>query len=282
MTNLGPVECFLGLRIRRDCQKRQILVDQSEYIQTVLERFQMSNSKPAKTPLPAGSVLEKNMETATDMFHTQYQSIIGSIMYAMLGTRPDLAFSVTRLTKFASNPSKQHLRLAQYVLRYLRGTKDYVLCYDSASNSGLIAYSDSDWAEDHNDRHSTSGCLFLMANGVVSWVSRCQPTVSLSSTEAEYKATSDACRQMAWLQNFRQELGDNMTAPTPLCLDNQGSIFLAVNPAMYRRTKHIKIWYHFIQEFYEKGETDIFFVASEDQLADVLTKNVPLSGIEKL
>ena len=121
-----------------------------------------------------------------------------------------------------------------------------------------------------------------MANCVVSWVSICQPTVSLSSTEAEYKAASDACRQMAWLRNFGQELGDNMTAPTPLCLDNQGSIFLAVNPAVDRRTKHIEIRYHFIREFYEKGETDIFFVASEDQLADALTKNVPLSGIEKL
>ena len=87
---------------------------------------------------------------------------------------------------------------------------------------------------------------------------------------------------MAWLWNFGQELGDNMTAPTPLCLDNQGSIFLAVNPAVNHCTKHIEIWYHFIQEFYEKGETDIFFVASEDQLADALTKNVPLSGIEKL
>ena len=87
-------------------------------------------------------------------------------MYAMLGTWPDLAFSIMRLTKFASNPSKQHMHLAQYVLHYLRGTKDYALCYDGDSNSGLIAYSDSDWAEDHNDRHSTSGFVFLMANCV--------------------------------------------------------------------------------------------------------------------
>lgn len=92
MTDLGPVECFLGLRICCDCKKQQILVDQSEYVQTVLERFQMSNCKPAKTPLPAGSVLEKNTETTMDVFRTEYQSIIGSIMYAMLGTRPDSLF----------------------------------------------------------------------------------------------------------------------------------------------------------------------------------------------
>ena len=95
----------------------------------------------------------------------------------------------------------------------------------------------------------------MMANCVVSWASRRQPTVSLSSTEAEYKAASDTCRQLAWLRNFGGELGDNMTAPTPLCLDNQGSIFLAVNPAVDRRTKHIEIRYHFIREFYESGET---------------------------
>ena len=95
------------------------------------------------------------------------QSVIGSIMYAMLGTQPDLAFSIMRLTKFASNPSKHHMRLAQYVLCYLRGTKDYALCYDGDSNSGLIAYSDSDWAEDHDNRHSTSSFVFLMANCVV-------------------------------------------------------------------------------------------------------------------
>ena len=85
---------------------------------------------------------------------------------------------------------------------------------------------------------------------------------------------------MAWLRNFGGELGDNMTTPTPLCLDNQGSIFLAVNPAVDRRTKHIEIQYHFIREFYESGETNIYFVASKDQLADPLTKNVPLKSIK--
>ena len=153
MTDLGPVERFLGLRIRRERRKRQIFVDQAEYIQTVLERFQMHNSVPANTPLPAGAVLEKNVGTSSESFRTLYQSIIGSIMYAMLGTRPDIAFAVTRLSKFASNPSQQHLNYARYILKYLQGTKEYALCYDGASNSGLIAYSDSDWAEDRDDRH---------------------------------------------------------------------------------------------------------------------------------
>ncbi|TFY59187.1 hypothetical protein EVJ58_g5934 [Rhodofomes roseus] len=281
MTDLGAVQRFLGLHIRRERLARRIFVDQEDYIQSVLERFQMSNCKSARTPLPAGAVLEKNTDIASEIFRTRYQSIIGSIMYAMLGTRPDISFAVTRLAKFSSNPSKEHMKFAYYVLRYLQGTKELALCYDGGSNSGLIAYSDSDWAEDRDDRHSTSGFVFLMANCVVSWVSRRQPTVSLSSTEAEYKASSDCCRQMAWLRHFGEELGDNMSHPTPLCLDNQGNIFLAVNPAVDCRTKHIEIRYHYIREFYERGEMDIYFVASEDQLADALTKNVPFSGIEK-
>ena len=170
---------------------------------------------------------------------------------------------------------------AKYILRYLQGTKGYRLRYKGASNDGLVAYSDSDWAEDRDDRHSTSGMVFLMAGGAVSWASRRQPTISLSTTEAEYKAASDACRQMIWLRTFSDELGDDTSRPTPLCLDNQGSIFLSVNPVVDRRTKHVEIRYHFIREQVELGSTEIFYVATEDQLADSLTKNVPYSVVAK-
>lgn len=241
----------------------------------------MSNCKPAKTPLPAGAHTEKSSNDASDTFRTQYQSIIGSILYAMLGTRPDIAFAVTQLSKYNNNPSQQHMNLAYYILRYLQGTKNYCLYYDGSSSSGLIAYADSDWAEDCDDRHSTTGFVFLMANCAVSWVSQRQVTISLSSTEAEYKAASDCCRQMAWLRNFGRELGDSVATPTPLCLNNQGCIFLAVNPAIDHRTKHIDIRYHFIHEFYEDKQVDIVYVTTADQLADALTKGVPLAILEK-
>lgn len=164
----------------------------------------MSNCKEARTPLPAGAVLEASKETASDTFRTQYQSVIGSIMYTMLGTRPDIAFAVMRLAKYASNPSKQHMRYAQYILRYLQGTKDFVLCYDGDLRSGLIAYSDSDWAEDRDDRHSTTGFIFMLANCVVAWVSRRQTTVSLSSTEAEYKAADERSESLPPKSTNRQ------------------------------------------------------------------------------
>ena len=120
-----------------------------------------------------------------------------------------------------------------------------------------------------------------MAGGIISWVSRQQPTISHSSTEAEYKAASDSCRQLAWLRIFGEELGDNLEDPTPLCMDNQGAIFLSVNPVVDRRTKHIDIRYHYIREMVEKGAVSIFYVRTEDQLADSLTKNVPHSILER-
>ena len=250
---------------------------------SVLNHFGMADCKPARTPLPAGAVLEKSNSDApaTDSFRQTYQSIIGSILYAMLGTRPDISYAVTRLLQYNANPSEVHLGYAKYILRYLHGTKALCLHYDGASSSGLIAYSDSDWAESRDDRHSTSGFVFLMANCAVSWASRRQPTISLSSTEAEYKSASDTCRQMTWLRTFGEELGDDVTRPSPLCLDNQGSIFLAVNPVIDRRTKHIEIRYHYIRECVERGFVDIFYVSTDKQLADVFTKNVSFSILDR-
>lgn len=281
MKDLGPVQRFLGLRITRDRSTRTIEIDQTEYIESVLQRFNMADCKPARTPLPAGAVLEATDQPASDSFRTRYQSLIGSLLYATLGTRPDIDFAVTRLSKYNAQPSNAHWDYAKYVLRYLQGTKNYRLRYQGASNDGLLSYSDSDYAEDRDDRHSTTGFVFLMAGGAISWASRRQPTISVSSTEAEYKAASDTCRQLTWLRTFGSELGDDISRPTPLCVDNQGSIFLAVNPVVDRRTKHIEVRYHYVREQVELGNVEIFYVATVDQLADALTKNVPFSILDR-
>ena len=280
MTDLGPALRFLGLRMRRDRASRILDIDQEEYIQAIIVNHQMADCKPARTPLPAGAVLEASQSEASAQLRKRYQSLIGSLLYAMLGTRPDISFAVTRLSKYNANPSEAHWNYARYILRYLAGTSHYRLRYSGASNAGLIAYSDSDWAEDRDDRHSTTGFIFLMAGGAISWASRRQPTVSLSSTEAEYKAASDACRQMMWLRVFGEELGDDISSATPLCMDNQGAIFLAENPAIDRRTKHVEVRYHFIREYSANGNVDIYYVATKEQLADSLTKNVSFSILD--
>jgi len=160
--------------------------------------------------------------------------MIGTLLYAALGTRPDISYAVTRLSRYNQNPLAEHINYAKYALKYLVSTKDLRICYDGSSNAGLIGYSDSDWAEDRDDHHATSGHVFTMANAAISWVSRRQKTVALSVGEAEYMELSDASRQNAWLQTFLTEIGFEPTDATPLCGNNQSSIFFAVNHIVER------------------------------------------------
>ena len=144
--DLGEVKEFLRMRIRRENGK--IYLDQVPYLQKVLQRFGMTDTKPAPTPLPAGYVPLLNEGAATSDLHSQFQSVIGSLLYIMLGTHPDIAFAVTKLSQFTVNPLQEHLDKALYICHYLAGTQDYSLVYDGHLNGGLIVYTDSDWAAD--------------------------------------------------------------------------------------------------------------------------------------
>ena len=145
------------------------------------------------------------------------------------------------------NPSQDHLNRALHICRYLAGTSDYTLVYSGHSNKGLFACADSDWASNPVDRRSTTGYMVKLADGIFSWNSRAQHTVALSSTEAEYMSLPDISRQLVWIKVLLSELGIEM-GPIPLCGDNQGSIFMALNPVQECRIKHIDIRYHYIQE----------------------------------
>ena len=147
----------------------------------------------------------------------------------MLGTRPDIAFAVTKLAQYALNPSEDHLNKALYICCYLVGTQHYRLTYDGASGQGILACTDSDWASDPLNRRSQSSYFVKMAKGLISWTSRAQKTVVLSSTEAEYMALSDCSRQVVWMHTLLGELGYHLSA-IPICGDNQGSIFITSNP----------------------------------------------------
>ena len=194
--------------------------------------------------------------------------LIGTLFYTALGTRPDIAFAVTRLSRFNSDPTEEHLRYAKYVLRYLKGTKSLRICYDGSSRAGLIGYSDSDWGENKDDRHSTSGQVFTLANGAISWASQRQKTVALSVGESEYMELAATGRQCAWLRSFSEEIGFPFTQGTTICADNQAAIFLAINPAVEGRTKHIDIRHHYIREQVETNIIDLYHIAGEENPAD--------------
>ena len=164
-----------------------------------------------------------------------------SLIYAAIGTRPDIAFAATRLSRFNNNPTEEHIKYVKYVLRYLKGTKELKIKYNGYSDAGLIGYSDSDWGENRDDHHSTSGHVFLMANGAISWTSQRQKMVGLSVGEAEYMELASIRRQAAWLKSLSREIGFPIEGPIPLCSDNQAAIFLTINPAVKHQTKHINI-----------------------------------------
>ena len=225
--------------------------------------------------------MERSEEPVALNTKTYYQQIIGTLIYATIGTRPDIAFVATRLSRFNNNPTEEHIKYTRYVLQYLKSTKELKIKYDGASDAGLIGYSDSDWGENRDDHHSTSGHVFLMANSAISWTSQRQKTVTLSVGEAEYMELASTGRQAAWLKFFSGEIGFPIKGPIPLCSDNQAVIFLMINPAVERRTKHIDIQHHYIWEQYEEKVVEPFHVAGEENPADLFTKSLPVVKVEK-
>ena len=164
--------------------------------------------------------MEKSEEPVTLDTKTYYQQIIGTLIYATMGTRPDIAFAATRLSQFNNNPMKEHIKYAKYILCYLKGTRELKIKYNGSSDAGSIGYSDSDWGENRDDHHSTSGHVFLMANGAISWASQQQKMVTLSVGEAEYMELANTGQQVAWLRSFSGEIEFHIEGPIPLCSDN--------------------------------------------------------------
>ena len=283
MTDLGEIEAYLGVRIVRDRKTRLLEIDQSGYITDVLERFGMTDANPHNTPLPSGAdvhlVKYEGIASQSDIKH--YQSLIGSLLYVQIGTRPDIAFAVSRLAQYAANPSPQHLKLAQYVLGYLVGTKDMCIRYDGVQGDGLHGYSDSSLGDQTDDRHSTSGYVFLLGDGAVSWSSRKQRTVAQNTTEAEYMAMADAANQAAWYRSFLEELGYSVDEPIPLHGDNKGAIDLALNPVTGRRSKHIEIRHHVIREYVERCTIALVRTPTAEMLADGFTKPLARGPLSK-
>ena len=269
--DLGDMQEFLRMRIKRKDGK--IYLDQNDYLNKVLQRFDIYNMREVPTPLPEGYQPLPNKSPVDPALRSLFQQVIGSLLYIMLGMRPDIAFAVTKLSQFSANPSQDHLNRALYICCYLLGTSKYSLVYNEPGDEGLMAYADSDWASDPNNRMSTTGYMVKLMGAVISWNSRAQKTVALSSTEAEYMSLSDTSRQIIWFRNLFSELGVQL-APIPLFGDNQGSIFLASNPVQEKRLKHIDLCYHFIHDTIQMHQVELYFIEGVQNPADMFTKNL--------
>jgi len=280
-------DCFVGLQLTRDRDKKTIMVSQSGYIERVLLKFNMESCKPAVTPGEPNIKLTKDMSPSTqeeknEMSRIPYREAIGSLMFAMTCSRPDIAFEVSRVASFSENPGQEHWKRVKRVLRYLRGTSSYQLVFGCQSShmkprsslETLTGYCDSDWGGDHDSRKSTSGYCFTLAGGPVSWSSRQQQTIALSSTEAEYLAAGDAVKEAKWLRQLMSDLGCCQDKPTIVHSDNQGAILLAKNPGHHKRTKHIDVRHHFIRQEVESGTIALNYIPTTEQPSDMLTKSL--------
>ncbi|GJU82987.1 retrovirus-related pol polyprotein from transposon TNT 1-94 [Tanacetum coccineum] len=277
MKDLGPAKQIIGIRIFRDRGAKKLHISQEQYIEKVLCRFNMDKAKVVSSPLTTNFKLtdkdcpssKKNIEK---MDRVPYASAVGILMYAMVCTKPDLAHAVGVVSRFLSNPGKKHWEAVKWIFRYLRGTSKLGITFGNGKPM-LVGFTDSDMAGNKDNMKSTSGYLMTFAGGAVSWQSRLQKCVALSTTEAEYMAATEACKELLWLKRFLQELGFKQQRYAVLC-DNQSAIHLAKNSMFHKRTKHIDIRYHWIRDAIEDGMFELNKVHTDDNASDMLTKAV--------
>ena len=283
MKDLGDAAYILGIKIYRDRSKRLIGLSQSTYIDKVLTRFRMEDSKRGFIPMSHGIKLSKtqrpaNQEERNRMNKIPYASAIGSIMYAMLCTRPDVSYALSATSRYQSDPGESHWTAVKNILKYLRRTKDSFLVYGGFESELVVTgYTDSSFQTDNDDFRSQSGYVFCLNGGAISWKSSKQDTVADSTTEAEYIAASEAAKEAVWMKKFIEELGvvPSIANPVDLYCDNKGAIAHAKEPRSHQRTKHILRHFHLIREIIARGDIKICRVDSDDNVADPLTK--PLS-----
>jgi hypothetical protein len=256
-----------------------VTLSQKAYLQKILKRFNMTDSNPVCTPADSNIPLtlpEGSIEVWQDVDALPYMELVGSLMYLMVGTRPDIAQAVGALCQHMKNPKDRHWNAGKRVLRYLKGTMNFKLTYKGVPEGGkLVAYTDADYAGDRATRKSTSGVLFTLANGAVSWQSKQQSTIALSTTEAEYIAACFGTREVMYLRQLLKELGYEQEGPTSLCTDSQGALAVMKNPLTSPRTKHFDVSYHYTRQQIRAGVIEVSHLQTSSQPADVLTKPLP-------
>jgi hypothetical protein len=253
-----------------------VKVHQQAYISRMLEKFGLINCKPTITPLPP-----KQCYVSAPNYRPiphPYRPIIGSILYASLGTRPDTAYAINILAQFNESPTEEHWAAAKRVLRYLKGTCSHGIIFRRHFNvkTGCVdirVYSDADWAGDKETRKSRSGYIVFINGSPVCWFSKKQTCHALSSCEAEIVAMTEAIKECMWLRNFLSELKIKFNDPIPLYVDNQAAMALSLDPVNHSGSKHIDLRYKFTLDAVTQKFIVPIYVATGLNIADIFTKS---------
>lgn len=278
MTDLGRMKYFLGIEVIQD--EEGIFIGQKKYAEDILEKFGMASCNFVKNPMVPGQKLSKE-GYGPPVDATMFKQMVGSLRY-LTATRPDLIYSVNLVSRYMEKPTEQHLLAVKRILRYVRGTTGYGIQYKCEGDVKLVGYADSDYAGDVDDRKSTSGYVFMFGGAAVSWASKKQPIVTLSTTEAEFVAAANGACQAVWLRNVLEGTGMEQTESTVMFCDNSSTIKLSRNPVLHGRSKHIHVRYHFLRELVNDGVINLEYCPTRDQFADIMTKAVTLETFERL
>lgn len=279
MKDLGNLSHFI--RIDFTQKVGTIKMNQSRYIDKILERFGVADCKARATPSEIKCDLTPE-GNKTDQ--RRYREMLGSLIYIMTCTRPDISWIVSRLSQYMSDPREKHTTALKHVYRYLQGTKYYELCCNKCDTKlELMGYSDADWANDTEDRKSTTGYCFSLSQGgaIVSWKTKKQQTVALSTCEAEYVALAATVQEALYLTQLLKDMDHNFKQTVTVFEDNQGTIRLAKNPVNRQRSKQVDIKYHFIRSNVLQGKIILVYCPTESMVADVFTKSSTRGNIEK-
>jgi len=270
MSMMGELSFFLGLQVKQT--KDGIFLCQSKYCKEILKKFEMESCKGANTPMPSSCYKVANA-AGKGVDQTKYRGLIGSLLY-LTASRPNIMFAMCLCARYQENPKESHFKAAKRILKYLKGTSTIGLWYPSHSPIHLIGYSDSDFAGCKLDRKSTSGTCHFLGSSLISWHSKKQACVALSTAEAEYIASGSCCAQILWLKQKLADFGLQISK-VPLMCDNTSAINLTKNQIQHSRTKHIEIRHHFIRDYVSNGDCEVKFVDTKLQLADIFTKPLP-------
>jgi hypothetical protein len=276
MSMMGELKYFLGFQVKQ--LQEGTFISQTKYTQDILNKFGMKDAKPIKTPMGTNGHLD--LDTGGKSVDQKvYRSMIGSLLY-LCASRPDIMLSVCMCARFQADPKEVHLRAVKRIMRYLVYTPKFGLWYPKGSTFDLIGYSDADWAGCKIDRKSTSGTCQFLGRSLVSWASKKQNSVALSTAEAEYIAAGHCCAQLLWMRQTLRDYGYKFSK-VPLLCDNESAIRMADNPVEHSHTKHIAIRYHFLRD-HQKGGIEIAYINTKDQLVDIFTKPLDEKTFTKL
>jgi hypothetical protein len=279
MSDLGRMKYFLGVEVIQNAEL--IFICQKKYAREVLGRFGMEHSNAVQNPIVPGCKLTKNEENAKGVNTTEYKQLVGSLLY-LTATRPDLMYAVGLVSRYMERPTEMHLQAVKRILRYLRGTTEFGIIYRKGDEGQLRAYADSDYAGDVDDRKSTSGFVFMLGTGAVSWSSKKQPVVTLSTTEAEFIAAASCACQGVWLRRILGNIGLEQMTSTVIYCDNNSAIKLSKNPVLHGRSKHIDVRFHFLRDLTRDGVVELVYCNTQEQIADIMTKPLKLEAFLKL